>query len=549
MFMRVFLAISILILFSNFEVLHIDAQDCLPTRLEIGGEARVTPGAANRIRSEASTDSEQIGQIPAGEVAAILEGPQCAGGFLWWRITYDGVEGWTVEASATDYFLEPYSDEIEVTATDSAESCNTETRLQIDGYGQMNANIPGRLRDAPGTDGEQIGQVDPIDIFRVIDRPICVDGFNWWLVEVDDLTGWLAEGDSESFYVEPVTDPDIIEQLSTPEPSLISYAASWNADGSRFAIATENGVFIYNTTDWDEAPYLLDDGILATELAFSTTNPDLLVIDGTENIFRFRAYELSDADESILFEIALMDGPMGGDRPANDFAFSADGSQLSFGGSSYEIYDTETWTRLNYLEISEVAGNHYVPVIISPSDLSANGNYGAGAIDDGIVHIFDLTRPHTVDFGEEDPRISTFDRGGRIQDITALRFSPDGAQLIIGDNTGSLQMWDIETGNRTSFIRAENQASISNRINEIEFHPDGETVATAESDPAGIVRIFDTENLDTITVFGTDQAHTVAYIVAYSPDGTVLLTVLDDTIYVLDTTFYTVISSVSIQAP
>jgi len=529
--MRAIITICILLVFSNIYSVRVDAQECLPTRLAIGDQARVTPGAANRIRAQSNTSSEQVGQIPAGEVLTILDGPQCVDGFLWWRINYNEIEGWTVEASAPDYFLEPY---VTVTPANDTENCLTETRLQIGGYGQVSTTTPSRLRLASSTGAEQIGQVDPTDIFQVVDGPVCADGFNWWQVAVNGIMGWLAEGDSETFYVEPVTDP-LITGTSTTELPLIAYSASWNVDGSRVAIATSNGVFIYDTTDWKILPSQLDEGIITTDIAFSPTDSNLLVMKGTENaLFRFRAYDISNAEGELLFELPRMEGPLGGDLPAYDLAFSADGSRLGFGGSSYEIFDTDSWEQLNYLDISVEAGNHYAQIPFFFSDLSPSGDYGAGAIDDGVVHVFDFTIPHISERGEVDPRLSTLDRGGRTQDITAVKFSPDGTHLIVGDNTGSLQMWQLETGTRTSFIRADDQPSRSNYINDIAFHPNDELVATAESDPSGVVRIFNTEDLRLLTVFDGNKAHEVASTVSYSPDGEWLLVIMDNTIYVLD---------------
>ncbi len=546
--MRAIVAILILTIFGNIQFLQMNAQACLPTRLEIGDEAQVTPGAANRIRAQSNTNAEQTGQIPAGEIITILQGPQCEDGFLWWYINYDNREGWTVEANATEYFLQPYTNGVEAIDT-SPEICAMETRLQIDGYGQASSSGPSRLRDEPGINAEQVGQVDPLDVFQVIDGPICVDGFHWWQVEFDSLVGWLAEGDEDSYYVEVVAETSGLALTSTPETSLIPYTVSWNADSSRLAMATSIGVLIYDTADWLQEPSLLDDGILATDLAFSLTDPNLLVINSADTPFRFRVYSLSDEGDSIIFERELVPGPMGGERPASDFAFSRDGNQLGFGGTSYEIYDTGAWTRLDRLEIYEDAGNHFVSVSIFPSDLTANGDHGVGVIDREIVQLFDFTIPHSSSFGIADPRISTLDRGGRAQAITALNFSPDGTHVIAVDITGSIQMWDLETGNFVSFIRAENATSRSNRINDVAFHPDGETIATAESEPHGIVRVFATEELEPLTVFGADASHTIAHLVSYSPDGGTLLTVLDDMIYLLNTADYTVITQLMIWNP
>ncbi len=548
--MRIILLFFLLIIIGTMDTRQVDAQTCLPTRLEIGSEARVTPGASNRIRSEPSINAEQVGQIPAREVVTLLEGARCVDNILWWRIDYGGIEGWTAEANAEEYFLEPYIDSSATTTTDT-ESCTAEVRLQVGAYGQVSSTAPSRLRDEPEISAEQVGQVNPIDIFQVVDGPICANSFNWWQVEVDGLIGWLAEGDEDTYYVEVVTDSSLIGLPSTTEPTLVTYAVSWNADASRLALATSAGVFIYDADNWSQSPYILDDGIVALDIEFSPIDPNLLVINSSDTsisdtFFRFRAYILSDEDDEIIFERELLDGPLGGDIPAEDFAFSDNGRYLSFGGNSFDIFDTESWTRINYLEITVEAGNHYQRLPIYFTDLSATAQHGFGVVNREVVQLYDFTISHTPSFGEVDPRISEFNRGGRAQEITSLKLSPDGMQVIVGDITGSLQMWDVLTNERLSFIRAENQTSISNQINDIAFHANGEILATAESNPIGIVRIFEAETLEPVTVFGADEARTVTYAVSYSPDGAILLAVMDDVLYLLDTTNYTVISQISI---
>lgn len=547
--MRVLIILLLLSVIGNTDLLQFEAQACLPSRLEIGSEARVTPGAANRIRSESNIGSEQIGQIPAGDVVTVLDGPECTDGFLWWRVSYDNITGWTVEGNDTAYFLEPYPAEGAVTVTDT-DTCDQESRLNIADFGQVSSDVPSRLRAAPGISAEQVGQVNLTDVFVVVDGPVCADGFHWWQVEVNNLLGWLAEGDGETYFVEVVTDPSLIS-TATPQPELIVYDASWNADSTRFTVATSIGVLIYDTANWSQHPRILDNGILADNLVYSPTNPEILIINHADiyPTFKFRAYLLSDEGETILFERALLDGPMGGERPADNFAFSGDGGLLGFGGSSFDVIETENWARVNDLEITEEAGNHYVRIRIIPSDLNSTGDYGAGIVDGGIVQLYDLTLPKTTDLGEEDPRISILDRGGRTQDITAIEFSPDDTYLLTGDETGSLQMWELESGERTSFIRAENQTSQSNRINDVAFHPNGDEIATAESEPHGIIRIFTTEALEPGIVFTSDENHRIADVASYSPNGDTLATIMDDVIYLLETTHYTVIDQIVITQP
>jgi hypothetical protein len=80
------------------------------SRLSFGMTARVTPGAANNVRSGAGRNFDRIGQIPAGGVFVVLAGPMCADGFTWWQVEYDGLVGWTTEGEAGSApFLEPFS--------------------------------------------------------------------------------------------------------------------------------------------------------------------------------------------------------------------------------------------------------------------------------------------------------------------------------------------------------------------------------------------------------------------------------------------------------
>lgn len=80
--------------------------DLLP-RLTRGGQARVTPGLPNVLRERPTADSRYIGEVPGEAVFDVLDGPQCAEGYIWWYIRYNGQQGWTIENFETEYVLEP----------------------------------------------------------------------------------------------------------------------------------------------------------------------------------------------------------------------------------------------------------------------------------------------------------------------------------------------------------------------------------------------------------------------------------------------------------
>lgn len=81
----------------------------LPSRLVVGQQGRVTPGAANRMREFPSLDSAVVGQIPGSAQFSVLEGPICdeVNQIAWWRVNYNGTEGWTAEGQADTYWTEP----------------------------------------------------------------------------------------------------------------------------------------------------------------------------------------------------------------------------------------------------------------------------------------------------------------------------------------------------------------------------------------------------------------------------------------------------------
>lgn len=80
------------------------------TRLSAGKLAVVIEEPANRARSEPQRGDNIIGKLPATTRIQVLEGPVCADGLIFYRVSshlIDGGVGWTAEGDGTDYFLAP----------------------------------------------------------------------------------------------------------------------------------------------------------------------------------------------------------------------------------------------------------------------------------------------------------------------------------------------------------------------------------------------------------------------------------------------------------
>ncbi|HLU08845.1 MAG TPA: SH3 domain-containing protein [Oceanobacillus sp.] len=67
------------------------------------------------------------------------------------------------------------------------------------------SGVPNRLRNAPTTNGQQIGEIAAGQQFDIVGGPACADGIVWWQVSVGGQTGWTAEGlPPDIYYLEPM---------------------------------------------------------------------------------------------------------------------------------------------------------------------------------------------------------------------------------------------------------------------------------------------------------------------------------------------------------
>ncbi len=77
------------------------AQDAcppdLPSGLAAGLWARVAHDDVHNLRAEPTTAAPALARIPAGDIVRVLDGPQCAAGYVWWAVAYAGTAGWAAE--------------------------------------------------------------------------------------------------------------------------------------------------------------------------------------------------------------------------------------------------------------------------------------------------------------------------------------------------------------------------------------------------------------------------------------------------------------------
>jgi hypothetical protein len=84
----------------------------LPPRLIKGNYAYVSqdPPLDNRVRSGAALSYPIVGYITTGHTVQVLDGPQCADGYFWWKVQStrnSSVMGWSAEGDSLTYWLIP----------------------------------------------------------------------------------------------------------------------------------------------------------------------------------------------------------------------------------------------------------------------------------------------------------------------------------------------------------------------------------------------------------------------------------------------------------
>lgn len=86
-----------------------------PSRLLEQNRAMVSlyPEMPNNIRMNPNTTAADVGEAESGKVLEILDGPECQGGYVWWRVRVIGedLSGWTAEGDRSIYWLVPLPEE------------------------------------------------------------------------------------------------------------------------------------------------------------------------------------------------------------------------------------------------------------------------------------------------------------------------------------------------------------------------------------------------------------------------------------------------------
>lgn len=91
------------------------------------------------------------------------------------------------------------------------------SRLVVGEQGRVGPGGANNVRSEAATSGQLLGQIPGGGAFIVLEGPVCGEGFAWWRVDYNGLTGWTAEGQGTDYWLEPAG------PLPTQAPTLTAF--------------------------------------------------------------------------------------------------------------------------------------------------------------------------------------------------------------------------------------------------------------------------------------------------------------------------------------
>lgn len=165
-------------------------------------------------------------------------------------------------------------------------------RIQLgDPYASVQqGGVPNRLRVAPSTSAQVVGEVPPGGSFNFInDGPACNEGYVWWQVSYGEIGGWTAESDyrTKQYFLDPwrpVQQPGDEQAdavlLSNDAGGAVLFSPSANILASTDYAQGETVVNLYNMLTRHNTPYAtLTHNSPVSKVIFHTSQDNIATAD------------------------------------------------------------------------------------------------------------------------------------------------------------------------------------------------------------------------------------------------------------------------------
>ena len=268
---------------------------------------------------------------------------------------------------------------------------------------------------------------------------------------------------------------------------------AYSPDGTRLAVASSIGVWIYDAQTGEELSLLAGEelsllghtyGVLSMSFSPDGTT---LASGGGWNDNTVRLWDVATATHKATLT--------GHTDWVNSVSFSPDGTTLASGSrdNTVRLWDVATATHKATL-------TGHTDSVRSVS-FSSDGTTLASGSGDDTVRLWDVaTATHKATLT------------GHTSFVSSVSFSPDGTTLASGSGR-EVRLWDVATATHKATLTGHTDS-----VRSVSFSPDGTTLASGSGDDT--VRLWD---VATATHKATLTGHTsFVSSVSFSPDGTTL---------------------------
>ena len=370
------------------------------------------------------------------------------------------------------------------------------------------------LRGQPSATGQILLQAPAGASFEVTAGPDCAEGYVWWLVNIGGQTGYIAEADQSTTFIEPkspialpsreVLNSSLVawlQELSRAEGNFLPQHA-WSSDSVFVALPGARGsdsVWLYDLREQPLRPRFLEYNAGIAALAFRPNRPEVAFgsTGGSAHLWRFEGADFTGNE--LLFLNAH-----GGAISA--LGFSADGNRLASAGPvAYTHVDVDrdfaaiVWDLPTVAQQAVLAGHKG---LIRAIAFQPDGALLASGADDGTIRFWD------ADSGAS---LGLRDVGAP---VTALEYSPDGQLLAVGLSRVSDNLLLLDESPRAQLASYQLPTA---GLTSLGFSPDSSMLVVGAAE--GLISIWNTRSQQLIVTRETEAA---VRDVSFSPDGTII---------------------------
>ena len=277
---------------------------------------------------------------------------------------------------------------------------------------------------------------------------------------------------------------------------------AFSPDGSRLAVATSMGVWLYDAETFDELALLTGHTGEVTTVAFSPDGTKLAAGLGRMWPGTLELWEVETGQNIATFQAQ--------EGSVDSVAFSPDGAKLAWAG---RLWDVQTGQKLDTLH-----DNKLFEVAFSPDGKILAGT-GISAVERtraGVVKLYDVETGQFINTLTATQRTKLGERTKRVESIA---FSPNGQLLASGSvSDGTVRLWDVKTGQNTATFTEK--PGDGNSICVV-FSPDGTKLAVGSAEGIKLLEIptgkhiYTRQHID----IGELEFSVDVFSVAFSPDG------------------------------